>query len=614
MKFNWLWWQKGQLDKVSDSKPSDHGRVRLLELTFSRLLFGIHALPFVGVPFLLWMWKQGLDVANMLLWLAVYVLVSLWAIRLKGIFFRDLASLPAIRALDKWLPAVHRLAIVYGFGISILALITAGKVSTGFAYLLLTAQAAIIAGNATHLSPEIGTFKRFFTVAWGISVVLIPSTFPDEWPATLFLSLIFVLAIHQQAMGSHRFFVQFVQLEESSTQLAERYRLAKEEAESALQAKNQFLSTASHDLRQPVHAMGFLIESIAHRNRDQVLVPALDDLRRSVQSATQMFNALLDLSRIESGGIDVRLVPVGLNPLLRDVGTVFREEAKSRGLDLRIRLCRGGEAVVLADALMLRQSLVNLIHNALRYTSRGGVLMCARKRGTDWQVEVWDTGVGVANDDKAKVYAPFFRNRHAWRIDSAGHGLGLAVVARCAKLMGATHGFDSVEGRGSRFWIQLPGASPQQTGVLPLPSSPHALSTMHTLTGACLVVDDDPQVLSAWKSLMQAWGVDVRCAVSATEAFATLDAGFQPQAILCDQRLRSGESGFEVLRELFSRCPQASGAMVSGEFSSEELQEAEQEGYLVLRKPLEAAQLHALLTRWFVIQNDSLPLGNERRI
>lgn len=100
-------------------------------------------------------------------------------------------------------------------------------------------------------------------------------------------------------------------------------------------------------------------------------------------------------------------------------------------------------------------------------------------------------------------------------------------------------------------------------------------------------------------------GVEVRCAVSAVEAFALLDAGFQPQAILCDQRLRSGESGFEVLKDLFFSCPEASGAMVSGEFSSNELQEAEQEGYMVLRKPLEVTQLHALLARWLVVPSRS---------
>ena len=118
------------------------------------------------------------------------------------------------------------------------------------------------------------------------------------------------------------------------------------------------------------------------------------------------------------------------------------------------------------------------------------------------------------------------------------------------------------------------------------------------LRGACLAVDDDPLVTSAWESLMSTWGITVRCAASAEEAFAIVDDGFTPFAVLCDQRLRSGESGFDILKALFERLPDVSGAMVSGEFNSQILQEAEQEGYLVLRKPLEPARLHALLTQW----------------
>ncbi|HGM6943136.1 TPA: hybrid sensor histidine kinase/response regulator, partial [Serratia marcescens] len=107
-----------------------------------------------------------------------------------------------------------------------------------------------------------------------------------------------------------------------------------------------------------------------------------------------------------------------------------------------------------------------------------------------------------------------------------------------------------------------------------------------------------PLVTSAWESLMSTWGITVRCAASAEEAFAIVDDGFTPFAVLCDQRLRSGESGFDILKALFERLPDVSGAMVSGEFNSQILQEAEQEGYLVLRKPLEPARLHALLTQW----------------
>lgn len=584
------------LDKdESASVLSPEARLPLLEMAFRRLIFGIRAMPFVGVPFILWMVHLGLDIDAMLLWLAAYGLGNLWVIPNKSRLERDVATLPAEAVLTRWRPVAHRAALVHGLGVSTVSLITAGRVPIEFAFLLVSTQMSIVAGNATHQSPEFGTFKRFFLTAWGGCVVLAPWSFPSMWVPTGFLMLFYVVAIHRHAKSSHHFFVRYAELEESSKRLAESYRVAKEEAEAALQAKSQFLTTASHDLRQPVHAMGFLIESIIHRNRDAAQLSALEDLRRSVSSVTLMFNSLLDLSRIENGGVHISRVQVDIDTLLRDVEILYREEARSRGLALRIHFS-SRRRVALADPVLLRQSLVNLVHNALRYTSRGGVLLGARRRGPDWRLEVWDTGVGVANTDRGRIYSPFFRNEHAWRIDSAGHGLGLAVVARCAELMGAAHGFDSVEGRGSRFWIQFPAVSAEASP--PRIEAGRPPQVYRQLSGTCLVIDDDPQVSSAWQSLMQAWGIDVRCAASAMEAFAHLDRGFQPQAILCDQRLRSGESGVDVLKALFVRCPDASGAMVSGEHASPELLEAEQDGYLVLRKPVAVPQLYSLMEQW----------------
>lgn len=584
------------LDKdESASVLSPEARLPLLEMAFRRLIFGIRAMPFVGVPFILWMVHLGLDIDAMLLWLAAYGLGNLWVNNNKSRLERDIATLPAEAVLTRWRPVAHRAALVHGLGVSTVSLITAGRVPIEFAFLLVSTQMSIVAGNATHQSPEFGTFKRFFLTAWGGCVILAPWSFPSMWAPTGFLMLFYVVAIHRHAKSSHHFFVRYAELEESSKRLAESYRVAKEEAEAALQAKSQFLTTASHDLRQPVHAMGFLIESIIHRNRDAAQLSALEDLRRSVSSVTLMFNSLLDLSRIENGGVHICRVQVDVDTLLRDVEILYREEARSRGLALRIH-SSSRRRVALADPVLLRQSLVNLVHNALRYTSRGGVLLGARRRGPDWRLEVWDTGVGVANTDRGRIYSPFFRNEHAWRIDSAGHGLGLAVVARCAELMGAAHGFDSVEGRGSRFWIQFPAVSAEASP--PRIEAGRPPQVYRQLSGTCLVIDDDPQVSSAWQSLMQAWGIDVRCAASAMEAFAHLDRGFQPQAILCDQRLRSGESGVDVLKALFVRCPDASGAMVSGEHASPELLEAEQDGYLVLRKPVAVPQLYSLMEQW----------------
>jgi CheY-like chemotaxis protein len=243
---------------------------------------------------------------------------------------------------------------------------------------------------------------------------------------------------------------------------------------------------------------------------------------------------------------------------------------------------------------------MNLMHNALRYTKQGGVLIAVRKRSSEWQIEVWDTGIGVAIEEQDRIYSPFYRNEHAWRIDSAGHGLGLAVVARCCEMMGCQYGFSSRLGRGSRFWLRLPAVtgSLQSISIVDEPKQVESWAIPASLSGTCLIVDDDPQVINAWQSLLSSWGLEVRCVESAMQALAILDDGVMPQVILCDQRLRAGESGFDVLRALLTRCPEASGAMISGEFDSLELVEAESEGYLVLHKPLEPEVLFTLLSRW----------------
>lgn len=585
-----------------DSPPSDRARARLLEMTYSRVVFSVNAIPFVGVPFVIWYEALGQDIRWVLAWNVGYAMAAI-AVRLqRRRFLRDRATLDDAYMVARWLPVVNTMAIVHGICLALLMVVTHPGAPFEYVLLMHVSLAAIVAANATHQTPVLGVFQRFFVGCWGLLTAMTPWTYPAHWTLTLPLSVLYAVAIYRHGLVAHRFFLQQIRLEEDGIRLAEQYRAAKEDAEHALHAKNLFLTTASHDLRQPVHAMGFLIEAIIHRNRDASLTPALADLRRSVRSVHLMFNSLLDLSKIESGVVGARRVPVAIGPIMGEVAALFREEARSRGLDLRVRApCTGG--AVAGDAGLLRQSLINLTHNALRYTQRGGVLISARRRGADWLLEVWDTGIGVADQEQTRIYSPFYRNEFAWRRDSAGHGLGLAVVARCATLMGATYGLTSIEGRGSRFWMRIAAANPAEAHMAAAArmapvDSQGVEAVFAPMAGACLIVEDDPMVGGAWCSLMQAWGIEARCVASAGEAFAEIEAGFAPLAILCDQRLRSGESGFEILKALLARCPEASGAMVSGEFASSALREAEQEGYLVLHKPLEAAQLHMLLSRW----------------
>ncbi|MDT4289151.1 hybrid sensor histidine kinase/response regulator [Methylomonas sp. MO1] len=591
-----------QLLRFADISPA--GQARLLDMTHNRLVYGITIIPFVGLPFVYWKHQLDQNVLGLLVWTVSYFIVVL-AVRLQQRqYLLDRARLDPLAAVAHWLPVILRMALAHGLGLAALVLIVAGRVPFEYTLLLYMSLAAIMAANATHQSPVFSAFQRFFGAAWGGCTLLTPWAFPEHWHLIMPLCFSYVLSIHRHSSIAHGFFLQQIKLEEDSAKLAENYRRAKDEAEAALHAKIQFLTTASHDLRQPVHAMGFLIESISRRNQEPTLQPALQDLQQSVQSITQMFNSLLDLSRIELGAQPVNLQTVALDPLMNDVATLFREEARSRQIDLRVRLS-GGRALVTADAMLLRQSMINLMQNALRYTQQGGVLMAARRRNACWQFEVWDTGVGIAEDDQQRIYSPFFRPEHAWRIDNAGHGLGLAVVARCADLMGASQGLRSREGRGSRFWLRLPAAAPShERWAMAADQHIAPAEQAATLSGRCLVIDDEPQVRNAWQALLSAWGVETACAASAKEALGLLDGGFEPHTVFCDQRLRSGESGFELLQALLERCPDAAGAMISGEFDSPALAQAEQEGYLVLHKPLDPEALYTLLSRLLPAANN----------
>lgn len=581
----------------ADISPA--GQVGLLDVAFARINYGFGAMVVVSLPFIAWYIHLDQNPLGLVLWAAWYF-VGLLVVRwLYWRYHRERAEDEPEAILRRWSPRIHGMALVYGSSMAVPPLLTAHHATFEFQLLYLVTIAAIVAGNSVHSSPVLSVFRSFFLTGWGSVTLLVPYSFPDHWYYVMPLTLIYIRTMLKHSAISHRFFVQNIVLKEEGARLAENFRRAKEEAEKALYDKNLFLTTASHDLRQPVHAMGFLVESIMQSNRDPALDGALDDLRQSVRSATQMFNALLDLSRIESGRVQIKTEAVDLAEVIGNVATIFREEARNRGLELRVHLPVNG-AMAVADGTLLRQSLSNLLHNALRYTRQGGILLAVRRRGGGWRCEVWDTGIGIATRDGADIFSPFFRNEHAWDIDSAGHGLGLAVVARCCAMMGAKHGFRSREGKGSCFWICLDAAKevghPAPAGLTAstLPqAAPH-------WSGACLVVDDDPLVRSAWQTLMQSWGLQVACAESGGQALRLLESGFKPDVVFCDQRLRSGESGFELLCELLERLPDASGAMISGELDSPELAEAEEQGYLVLRKPVEPTELQAVLGHWLL--------------
>ncbi|WP_313237412.1 hybrid sensor histidine kinase/response regulator [Delftia acidovorans] len=594
-------------------------RQRLLLSIASRGSSEAAALIIPGIVVWLQRHETGAFQVPLLLWWLGMAFMACVFVGLRRQLRRDLgaavpsAELPA--RLQRWERVMGRMALLNAGSWALAIPLThgSGHEFRLFIYLVLC---GVVASAATFLAPASAVFKRFFGVLYGAMLLAVVWYFPNRGLYLLPLLMLYGATIARHAWGARQLMLQQWAQERDRQLLAERYLAAKEQAEQALEAKSRFLSAASHDLRQPLHALGLLVETARQRNADGALAGVLDDAQACAQSLGTMCNDLLDLSRLENGTWELRAQVMDLRILLGDATRLFAAEARQRGLVLRWRVARGMDSRVRADEALLRQMVFNLLHNALRYTQRGGVLLAARVHGGGWRIEVWDTGLGIAAEDRPHVFAPHFRARSGQAARRAAQpaadhlpgvssqGLGLAVVAAAARRMGVEHGLLSTPGRGSCFWLQLPSslnvqaALPQSEGPSEGPQAQaQAQSRPPLLQGRCWVVDDDAQVARALAGLLRDWGLQVDVAATGREVADWLAAGQHPDFVLCDHHLAQGENGFALLQNVLAQSPQAAGALLSGEPSPALEQEAQELGYLLLRKPVDPLALLALLQR-----------------
>jgi len=245
---------------------SAEGRARLLDMAYARLRFGFAMMPIICAIFAWYYHFENHPASDyrVIIWTLVYFAgfcLSLW---LNKIYQQDKKTLPARTMLEKWLPKINLIAIIHGLAIAVLLPLVKDTASIEYKYLYLAVMAAIISGNASHQSPTLSVFHRFLASSWHLTVIMLPWTAPNHWQFMVPLAVMYSVGMYHYSLTSHRFFVRMVWLEEEGTRLAASYKVAKESAETAkelaetaLKDKNQFLTTASHDLRQPVHAMGF---------------------------------------------------------------------------------------------------------------------------------------------------------------------------------------------------------------------------------------------------------------------------------------------------------------------------------------------------------------------
>jgi two-component system, sensor histidine kinase len=377
---------------------------------------------------------------------------------------------------------------------------------------------------------------------------------------------------------------------QAQTAAADQARAA---AEKANRGKTQFLAAASHDLRQPLHALGLFVAALTAKAREPELRSVVHNIGASVDALERLFSAMMDISKLDAGAVAPVRCAFPLAPLFHRIDAAFAEVAATRRLRLRVI---DTDAWVRSDPLLLERILFNLMSNAVRYTERGGAVLGVRRRGALLSIEVLDSGIGIPAAEREHIFDEFYQVDAAGLHGRQGMGLGLAIIRRLAALLQHDVEVESTLGRGSRFSVIVPRAVP---GVAP-PASPDASSPGASFSGSVIaVIDDESSVVEGMRAWLAQSGAIVIGAASAEEMLAALgECGRYPDLIVADYRLAGGAVGTDAVALLRHELGVPIPAMlISGDSSTEAISAMRASSLHVLLKPVLPRELHLLVER-----------------
>jgi len=364
---------------------------------------------------------------------------------------------------------------------------------------------------------------------------------------------------------------------------------ARREAEAANQSKTRFLAAASHDLRQPLHALTLFTAALQSHLYDAEGRLLAGRVGESVRALEGQFNAILDISKLDAGIVHCESRPFAVAAVLRRISSEFAAEAAEKGIELRMPHT---SVWLHSDPVHVERVLRNLVSNAVRYTERGKVLVGCRRSPEAIRIEVWDTGIGISSSHLPRIWDEFFQVGNLERNRRSGFGLGLATVKRLVRLLGTRVEVRSTPGKGSVFALRLPRAAPialetEQRDEVPIPSRASLASRV------VVVIDDETDVCDATRILLKQWGYVAIAVPTVDAAFEALgDIGRYPDAIIADLQLADGRNGVDAVAQLRRELEMDIPALiVTGTTAPQALTEVTAGGLPILHKPFSAETL-----------------------
>ena len=412
------------------------------------------------------------------------------------------------------------------------------------------------------------------------------------------LIFLYAMTSWKYAMQHHKLLADSLFARYEKVALAEQLAEQVELVELASQEKTRFLAAASHDLRQPLHAIALCSAVLEISLRNGPDHDTANRLLKSIHLLGNSFDAMLDISRLDAGTVQAAVAPTPLQSVFEALNGVFSEQADERGLELRVR---STPLWVYTDANLLQRMLENLAANALKYTPQAGVVVVARQRQEKVWIDVRDTGLGMAPNQIKPIFDEFYQVNNPGRDRSKGLGIGLSIVDRLSRLLGHPVVVRSRLGGGSLFRLVVPHATAQhqppfldgRTSDLPRPDA--------RLPKRVMLLDDDRDVQQAMAQLLKMHGMETTCVGTTDEAMAALQSQV-PDAphtvLLSDVRLADGEDGLLFSTRLAGRMAQPPKVvLLTGETSPESLQRLRESRFDVLFKPVDAQTLLDTLAR-----------------
>jgi signal transduction histidine kinase len=459
--------------------------------------------------------------------------------------------------------------------------------------LILLVLAGMGAGSASVLPVYLPAFYAFLPTMMapaGVMMLIHGGQFHYFMAVFDFVFLFGVLAFGR-AIG--KAFRSSLELRFENIDLVERLEQQKDELVRANLAKSRFLAAASHDLRQPMHALALFSEILQQEAADSRTRAIAESIRGSVSVLERLFSALLDISRIDAGVLkpDTEIFRIG--DVIERVYTDCLPMANEKQLALS---AEAADVWTVSDPTLLERILRNLVVNAIRYTSSGTVSIECMESGNTAHLIVDDTGVGIPKQSQEEIFEEFTQLENPERDRSKGLGLGLSIVRRLAILLDHPLALDSAPEKGTRFTVNLPVVERPPRASLPEPEI-DALAD-RKLGLRVLVIDDDEDILVATRQLLESWGCEVSTALTAAAAVAVARSGPAFDALMSDFRLPEHASGTEVVgqvREIQGRDVPA--LLITGDTEPARLREAEAACLELLHKPVHPARLRAWLQR-----------------